>query len=327
MRNTRITCDYIKTNFKANKKVISIALILSVFLGVVVGSIDMITYENNMEDRPLSREALLELEGVSKDGAYYYNAFLNLKQKNEYLNGYLKYLKYVELSEENVEQLRELEEKLQNIQPMIEAAEYFYINNPPAYTSHIDDSISFYLNEIESLKAIDSDNELELKALMDGSFSDAYKTSKEEEILESKKYIKKNIEMLDFHVEYLTYESQDSVRDNANKADIILNECYSDLNNLIRQFNDILNSIYTVDNYELVFNKSLIEDYYEEIGMCNKLDEEKLLETQKDKAIIYAKSMAGLDIPKERFLATVTFFALFGTVITVLVGMLYRKDK
>mgnify|MGYP006922451235 CR=1 FL=1 len=39
---------------------------------------------------------------------------------------------------------------------------------------------------------------------------------------------------------------------------------------------------------------------------------EKVMANSKNNAIIYAKSVAGLDNGKERFFAIVTFFALFG---------------
>ena len=61
------------------------------------------------------------------------------------------------------------------------------------------------------------------------------------------------------------------------------------------------------------------------------MSEEDIMNNRKNNAIIYAKSVAGLDMPQERFYTYITFFSIFGIAISFLYGAFAdvnrRKNK
>ena len=57
------------------------------------------------------------------------------------------------------------------------------------------------------------------------------------------------------------------------------------------------------------------------------MSEEDIMNNRKNNAIIYAKSVAGLDMPQERFYTYITFFSIFGIVVSFLYGALVNADR
>ena len=55
--------------------------------------------------------------------------------------------------------------------------------------------------------------------------------------------------------------------------------------------------------------------------------DEQIMNNTVNNAIIYAKSIEGLDVPKERFFSSIMFFALFGFVLAVFVGVIYKRKQ
>ena len=61
-------------------------------------------------------------------------------------------------------------------------------------------------------------------------------------------------------------------------------------------------------------------------GMAGELYEEDIINVKKNEALIYARSIVGVDNREERFYAVLTFSILLGTAFSVLYGVL-RNGK
>ena len=119
----------------------------------------------------------------------------------------------------------------------------------------------------------------------------------------------------------LVIETDEKTKTNENiKMDDLLEQSSSDLNQLVREFNTVIEYLELNEQYDIIYNKYLMKQYITSVGIDEDLPLEKVMANSKNNAIIYAKSVAGLDNGKERFFAIVTFFALFGIVVSILWG-------
>lgn len=62
-------------------------------------------------------------------------------------------------------------------------------------------------------------------------------------------------------------------------------------------------------------------------GVTGELSEEDIMNNRRNSAVIYAKSIAGLDMAKERVFSFLTFFMLFGVTVAFLYGFFYKVKK
>ncbi|MFQ7102127.1 MAG: hypothetical protein ACLRQA_03715, partial [Anaerovoracaceae bacterium] len=133
-------------------------------------------------------------------------------------------------------------------------------------------------------------------------------------------------DMFNRQINIIRNSTQEDIEETAEAADEVLKENVTTINTIIDDFNETLSEIAETDNYEIIYNKRLINDYFENAGFNGELEQEDILNDQLGRAIIYAKSIAGLDISAERFFATITFFILFGVVFSVIIGAMRKPS-
>ena len=132
------------------------------------------------------------------------------------------------------------------------------------------------------------------------------------------------------------WEKQRQNLDNKNNGDgklIRINESMDELlqqgvaayNNLVVQFNDMIRGVES-EQYDIVYNLYLLDTYSSIAGITGELDEEDIMNVNKDSALIYARSVAELDNNTERFLACLTFGILLSFGLSVLYGI-FGRDK
>lgn len=318
--------DMIK-KVKKNYKISLIIFGICVLVGIICGLISAYNYKPKENVDITQIEETIELENIEKNGEYYYNAFLELKKKNEYLKAYLSYFEQVNISNESRIKLEEIEKDIDDYQQNYELAENFYKENAPVIFSEKENTVDFYKKEINLFESEKIEYDKELEELLSNNYAESYKTAKQEEILKAISKLNIDIEMFNNHIDIINNSTQEEIEKTSKIADEVLIENINILNNIIQNFNDTLKIISKKDNYEIIYNKRLINGYFEEVGFNSELDQEKILENSKGRAIIYARSIAGLDIKSERFLATCTFFILFGIVLALVIGIVLNLDK
>ena len=136
-----------------------------------------------------------------------------------------------------------------------------------------------------------------------------------------------DIDIYENHKSIISKSSEAEIKEVAETADEILMENSEKINCIIDDFNECINDIAENEQYNIIYNKRLINDYFEAAGFSNEIEQEDILKNKLDSAIVYAKSVAGLDMGKERFFATLTFFLIFGIVISALIGGFYMKES
>ena len=327
MKVTEIKLKDFSSNIRKNYKLVLIIIIVCVIIGIICGIISAKLYNPNDEVKISQLQEHIDLSYIEKDGEYYYNAFFELKEKNDYVQAYLKYFEQVDISNESRSVLASVEEEILNYQDDFEKAEDFYKEYAPVIFQYKDAAITFYNEKIEQLDKEESNLEQKLDDIIGGKYTIDYKQAQQDAISSDILTIENNIEVFNNQIDVISKASQNKIEEIASEADKVLSKNINVSNKIIDRFNTTLEVIAEKENYEIVYNKRLINEYFENAGFNGQIEQEDILEDRLGRAVIYAKSIAGLDIPSERFFATVTFFALFGVVLAFVVGAVYVPTK
>lgn len=327
MKITEISFGVMRDNIKKNYKLMLIILIVCIFIGVITGLIFAHSYDPVKTTDIKQMQEHIDIKSLEKDEEYYYNAFFSLKEKYDYIKAYLEYFEQVDLSSESRDELDKIVGEIYDYQDEFEDAKMFFYENAPVPIDKVDSAVVFYDKKSKILEKRKEENLSELNEIVNGMYSNDYKAEQQKTLTEDISKIQNNIDMFTNHINIIENSTQSEIEQKAEEADLILDGNSEKLNNIIDDFNNTVQSISKRENYEIVYNKRLLKEYSEEAGFNNDLIQEDILANKKDQAIIYAKSIAGLDIKKERFLATLTFFVLFGVIISVIVGSVYMPKK
>ncbi len=326
MRIIEVTFNSILKNLKKNIKLSLIVFILCIVIGCIVGVINAKAYGPREDIKKESVENL-SLSEISQNESYYYNAFWSLKSKSDYLNAYLQYLEQVTLEEESRESLWKVQEQLSQYDDMLNSTILFFEENPITFNNMIEETISFYKEKNKILKSYQEEKRNKLDEVIKGNYTADYKASQQEKLCSDIERSDRNITVLNNIIQMLKDASYDEINYNTKKANETLAINYDKINEIIDAFNETMSEISDHESYEIIYNNRLLNEYEDEAGISNDIEKEDILVNQKDKAIIYAKSIEGLDIRKERFFATLTFFILFGLIVSVIIGAIYTPKK
>lgn len=326
MKIKELSLGDILKNVKKNFKLVIIIFIACIIAGVLCGIINAKSYNPKEEVRVSQIQEHVDLESIEKGGAYYYNAFFDLKEKNDYIQAYLRYFEQVDVSNESRAALSEVAGDVEEYQDDFNDAKTFYEENAPVIYEKRDSAITFYNEKVSDLEKNKADLELQLEEIVDGNYTDSYKTTEQDNISENLSALQIDIDMFNRQINIIRNSTQEDIEETAEAADEVLKENVTTINTIIDDFNETLSEIAETDNYEIIYNKRLINDYFENAGFNGELEQENILNDQLGRAIIYAKSIAGLDISAERFFATITFFILFGVVFSVIIGAMRKPS-
>lgn len=314
-------------NIKNNIKVMLLVFGICLVIGAIYGFIDAKLYSPKTEIEISQMQEHIDLDSIEKDEGYYYNVFFDLKEKNDYIKAYLRYFEQVDMSDESRSLLEEVEKSISEYQESYDDAREFYEENAPVIFEKKEDAVKFYNEKIDDLEKDKKDNESKLQEVVNGNYTSDYKQVQQNNISSDISNLQNDIDMYNQQVSIIENSSQAEIEATATAADSILQENSEQLNSIIDDFNDALSTLAENENYEIIYNKRLINDYFEAAGFNGEMEQEDILENQLGEAIIYAKSIAGLDIRNERFFAVFTFFLLFGIVLAVIVGAVYKAPK
>lgn len=330
MRVIEISKKTIHENLKNNIKYMGVIIVLNIALGIIVGTFNAILYNPQQNVNITALESELDLSLIDQDEAYFFNAFFKLKQKSQYLNAYLDYFTQVQLTSASREKLNEIESELDLYDSeRLSDAIRFYKNNPLALENQVESTICFYDDRIEIISDDKSNVYKKLNDVVEKNYTEDYKN-------EEQKKIESKIDSLDNEIglynnisNLLKTTDANTIQEKSVAAVELLKVNYSELNEIIQNFNKILKDISESENYEIIYNKRLISKYEKETTMkfYSEFTDEQIMNNTVNNAIIYAKSIEGLDVPKERFFSSIMFFALFGFVLAVFVGVIYKRKQ
>ena len=330
MRVIEISKKTIHENLKNNIKYMGVIIVLNIALGIIVGTFNAILYNPQQNVNITALESELDLSLIDQDEAYFFNAFFKLKQKSQYLNAYLDYFTQVQLTSDSREKLNEVESELDLYDSeRLSDAIRFYKNNPLALENQVESTICFYDDRIEIISDDKSNVYKKLNDVVEKNYTEDYKN-------EEQKKIESKIDSLDNEIglynnisNLLKTTDANTIQEKSVAAVELLKVNYSELNEIIQTFNKILKDISESENYEIIYNKRLISKYEKETTMkfYSEFTDEQIMNNTVNNAIIYAKSIEGLDVPKERFFSSIMFFALFGFVLAVFVGVIYKRKQ
>lgn len=330
MRVIEISKKTIHENMKNNIKYMGVIIVLNIALGIIVGTFNAILYNPQQNINITALESELDLSLIDQDEAYFFNAFFKLKQKSQYLNAYLDYFTQVQLTSDSREKLNEVESELDLYDSeRLSDAIRFYKNNPLALENQVESTICFYDDRIEIISDDKSNVYKKLNDVVEKNYTEDYKN-------EEQKKIESKIDSLDNEIglynnisNLLKTTDANTIQEKSVAAVELLKVNYSELNEIIQNFNKTLKDISESENYEIIYNKRLISKYEKETNMkfYSEFTDKQIMNNTVNNAIIYAKSIEGLDVPKERFFSSIMFFALFGFVLAVFVGGIYKRKQ
>lgn len=301
----------ITKNIRKNKKGM-----LLIFLGILLGGaiwgyIDYRTFDQKpytVEDTIVQK---VNLEHLKRDETYYYMAFMELKEKSCGLNAYIQYLKQVNLRGESMKKVSELEAAAMEEQRKFDEIQEFYISEKAMIYDDPKAAEQFVIQKREMARLRQDKAKKRLEELGKKA---------EEKDRNLKIYAEQETE---FWVESLAkmkdLDPAEAQRANS-EMDLLLEEEMKNINALADKFNDLIADIEAEEQYEVIYNPYLLREYCDMAGIVGEIYYEDAVNVNKHKALIYARSIVGVDSCEERFYAILTFSIMLGVAFSVLYG-------
>lgn len=310
-------------NIKSNRKIVLKIFLVFLLVGVLVGIIHVVCYEQPRYSYDDTIVGKINLDFVEKDEAYYYMAYKEIKGTRNALKAYVSYLQQVTMSGESREQVVAFEEELNKFETIYQEMSSFYLNEGPIIdTSNAEEYLK---KKIEKLENTLVELEQRLEKVNAGGFSALFIETTESQIYSQQITTENEIEVWNVQLSNLSNNAERNLEDINRKMDRYIQETSMQLNMYVEDFNSLIQDLEKLEQYDIVYNPYMMRSYNDEAGMTNELSEEDILNNKKNTAIIYAKSIAGLDSAEERLYAYVTFFMMFGATVALLYGALKNR--
>lgn len=327
MRYTELSIDNLKANMKKNKKIMIWIVVVIIIIGICMGIYDGLLYKQpvyTLEDTIVGN---VDLNFIEKDEIYYYSAVSELRTKKISLESYVQYLGQASLSAESSEKLDAFKEKTEQFNNDFDKIWYVWWNSgsmgfgsQKKADQFIEEQIKLYEERIDAADQM-------IKEAQDNSFTRSFIAETEESVLDTILSIKSSKKIWEKKQEAVKNSDKDDVLADNAEMDALLAEGCDKLNDLVKEFNGMIEFMESKEQYDIVYNKYLMRQYINSIEITEELSFEKIMANKLNNAIIYAKSVAGLDNNQERFFAIVTFFSLFGITLSLLCGAFYTHEK
>ena len=320
MKTVVVDWQMIRNNLKSNWKRGSLLLFICILCGLLVGLYQYQTYSPEKLTINDDLNQPIVLSDYPQGASQNYDIFHTIKTNADNIEVYYHYLMQISTSEES----------RIKIEDAFEAYDSFYSDeiskfldsfkeNPSAPQGFEDATIDYYERQAE--KCLDGvrDEENRLKDVIEGSYTNDYKESfqsrVELSIARQKSKAKTFKEIADKLRNMNSIEMQKNREDFSNDAAKLAERINTEGDNI----DELLCEISKNDGYELIYNKYLLPDAA--FGDIN----EEYTSDRLGEAIIYARSVEGVDNRAERFWATMLFFVIFGITIAFLYGALYES--
>lgn len=331
MKGLDYSISDIKNNIKMNKKYMAFMFCACLFIGIIIGIINGKNYEQPRYELDDTIVQKICLDDLVKDESYYYEAIKEFSGKYSALNAYVMYLKQVALSNDNLEKLERFESKIEEYKQSYTLLNKTYREEAPIICRKMEDTKEYIESHITSIQEQITSLDNRILTLKDTSFTENFVTISENSLLSAKSSLKNELAMWENQLRILQDINISELEKKNTGMDLLLLDSLDKFNGLIDEFNDYIKMIEAEENYDIVYNKYLLKSYLEEAGITGQMSEEDIMNNRKNNAIIYAKSVAGLDVPQERFYTYITFFSIFGITISFLYGAFAdvnrRKNK
>lgn len=311
-------------NLKRNARTALLLFLICVLVGAAFGFYQYRTYREKPR-MSFAGEEDLSISDIAQDEEYYFNAFDRIQREATCLDLYYRYFQNVNLSKANRDSLSEAKTDYNAFyENYMEASSYYW--NTPLSAVDKAGTISFYELKTEQLKDIKDSAERELAE--DENLNANEKGQYENQKEQAEDTIRKLEELID----RLSAATDEDIAANNKRADKMLNENIENINSNIKLFNKLMQQIAESENYYILDNDYIFTNQSSSFGLLKQMDDLYFLNNRLNKAIIYAKSVEGLDSGKERMFAIITFFMLFGLVVSVTYGAFHtpkesRKEK
>lgn len=325
MKKITISKDTLLSNMKNNIKKMCTIVICGCIIGGIIGYIYAQLYNPSQMVKQTESFDSISLLQINKNEEYYFNAFYQLKQNDMFLNAYLQYLSQVDLSHESKAKLNKTADTIYNYEEDgLNKAIDFYQRNPLFLEGFYEETIEFYDNKKHELEIYQEEQKEILKnpEMKNTSTSNKAEQNREEELI----LIEQEISVYSSIQEQIRIHANDSYL-YQEKANEVLEINYEKMNGLINEFNEMLEYISKNDGYEISFNKVILNGYTTNgpKRFAYKLNGDNIMDNTINRAIIYAKSIEGIDNSKEIFFATITFFFLLSIGVAACVGSFHNS--
>ncbi len=311
MRRIEISFEDILKNLNKNKKGMLIIFLGLLFAGAVCGYLDVRSFKQepyNPEDTTVQKA---DLGHLKKDETYYYQAFMELKEKSSGLNAYIQYLKQVNLNGESMNKVSELEAAALEEQKKFAKLQEFYIIGKPIICDDLNAAKQFVRQKQEVAELRKDKAQKVLEELGEKA------EGKDRNL---KIYAEQEIGIWEDYLTKIESSNLDELQKINNEMDLLLEEEAESINMLVERFNGLITDIEANEQYEVLYNPYLLREYCDMAGIVGELYREDVVNERKYKALVYARSIAGVDSREERFYAVLTFSALLGVAFSLLYG-------
>lgn len=320
MKTITITRETICNNLKNNYKAAVIIFALCLIIGVVTGAYQARSYEPESFVVNVDINSPVYLTDYPESEHQIYDLYNSIKTNADCLETYYQYLMHISVSEESRVIIEQAADDYNDFyyRDILEFTDSF-TDAPAAAEGYLLETKDYYRQKAEDYDEFIESDTLRLEDVLNGAYSQNYKETfqgriepsiaRNRKVSESLKKIASGLEGLsDSELQKnreAFYNQAEYLSKRVNEEGAILDE--------------LLRDLASKENYELMYNKYLLPDAA--FGDIN----EEVMSDRLGEAILYARSVEGIDKKKERFCASVLFFVMFGVTISILFGALHEK--
>lgn len=312
-------------NFQNNLRRTGIIFIILLIVSVSVSFGLSRMYTETDIERDDTKVPFISLQQFKNDETFFYKTNFELKKMTDALNAYVEYLFQVDLNGANREKLVDFQNELYINQDFFDEVIGYYNHNTPIYIENLEAAEGFvdqHINELEdAIARIDK----QLEEYDEYTFAlKSYISEKQKDLLSQKSTYEEELSVWDRQEQNLQERDDEEVSFVNRQMEELLEQGVEIYNNLVEEFNQMIVS-FEDEQYDIIYNPYILDTYRSIAGLTSEFEEEEIMNVNKNSALIYAKSVAGLDSREERFFSYLTFGVLFSVVISALYGMFIKR--
>lgn len=324
MRKIEYSKDELLGNLRRNRKKTLIVFCIFLLMSLAMACIFGLFYPRQENEAAAVSISRIDKERYRYDETYFYSLYTDLKKGMDALNAYAEYLEQVELGEDSRERLSLFQNLLGEKKKLFDDVKGYYVDNGPIVIDDREAALKFVNKYLETYKSNVKSAEKEVEMLSE-PFSTAFIKSTESSLYKQIKRNLREIPVWELQKKNIA-EKDDSQMEEINSAmDTLLEDGVDGYNILAAEFEQMISG-FEDEQYDIIFNEELLESYSLMAGIEGEFEAEDILSDKKNDALIYARSIAGLDSRQERFFAFLTFGIFMSCGLSFLYGLLRRKD-
>lgn len=312
-------------NFQNNLRRTGIIFIILLIVSVSVSFGLSRMYTETDIDRDDTKVPFISLQQFKNDETFFYKTNFELKKMTDALNAYVEYLFQVDLNGANREKLVDFQNELYVNQDFFDEVIGYYNHNTPIYIENLEAAEGFVTQHIYELEDAIARIDKKMEEYNEYTFaSKSYISEKQKDLLSQKSMYEEELSVWDRQKQNLQERDDEEVSFVNRQMEELLEQGVEIYNNLVEEFNQMIVS-FEDEQYDIIYNPYILDTYRSIAGLTSEFEEEEIMNVNKNSALIYAKSVAGLDSREERFFSYLTFGVLFSVVISALYGMFTKR--